>query len=290
MTASGPPPRRSRLSRRAFLKLSAAGAAGWGLAPAWSAQAAALGAPRLAATLPVPFPHRYYPDPEALLAKHPAGFDLLLVPAYLAAGLIRRHTLQPLAGPRGRAHDPEGAYTLPYRYAASAILHPAGVAPSDPWQARLAWPAFGRLLFGAALQRQGYSPNDIHAGHLAQAGEDLAALGLAITADPLATLQAGTAPAAFMPVPLLDTGEFALDEGLEAALPPWGGVLIEYDWVIPANAPDPDAALAFLETLPPAPAKPSLPLVPLAPLPDRAQAQHGRLWASLARPRRPANG
>jgi spermidine/putrescine-binding protein len=92
-----------------------------------------------------------------------------------------------------------------------------------------------------------------------------------------------------MPVPLLDTGEFELYEALEAALPPWGGVLIEYDWVIPANAPDPDAALAFLETLPPAPAKPSLPLVPLAPLPDRTQAQHAHFWASLTRPRRSAS-
>ncbi len=264
---------RPRLSRRAFLKLSAAGAAGWNLAPSLAASAT----PRLAATLPVPFDHQYFPDPESLLARVPPGFDLLLVPAYVAAGLIRREHLLPLAGPHGRAHDPEGAYTVPYRYAVSAVLRPAGAASADPWQSPVAWPPFSRLLLGAALQRRGYSPNDAHAGHIAQAAKDLAALRPALTADPLAALHAGVAPAVMAPVLVTDTGTMELEEGVEAALPPWGGVLLEYDWVIPLNAPDPQAALAFVQVLPPVLATPPLPdgvrLVPLAPLTERAQIQ-----------------
>jgi hypothetical protein len=282
MTAPVPLP--PRLSRRSFLKLSAAGAAGWGLAPSLSKPA-----PRLAATLPVAFAHQYFPNPEVFLSRLPAGFDLLLVPAYIAAGLIRRHKLQPLAGPLGRAHDPEGAYTLPYRYAVSAVLHQAGAAPADPWQSPTAWPSFSRLLLGAALQRRGYSPNDTHAGHLAQASQDVTALSPAITADPLAALQAGVNPAALLPVPLTEAGELEFDKGWGASLPPWGGMLLEYDWVMPLNAPDPETALAFVQALPPAAPLPAgLPFVPLAPLPDRAQAQHTRLWADLTRVRREA--
>jgi hypothetical protein len=279
---------RPRLSRRAFLKLSALGAAGWGMAPALSAPAG----PRIAATLRVPFEHQFFPNPEALLAKPPVGYDLLLVPAYVAAGLIRRGRLVPLSGPRGRAHDPEGAYTMPYRYAASAVVQRTGAALADPWDAGVAWPSFSRLLVGAALQRRGYSPNDAHAGHLAQAGRDLAALRPALTDDPLRALDVGTAIAAMATVPLTETGTFDLDEGLAAALPPWGGVLVEYDWVIPLNAPDPEAARSFVQALPPLLAAPPLPdgvrLVPLTPLTERAQAQHTRLWAEVAHLRRQA--
>lgn len=283
-------PQRQPLSRRAFLKLSAAGAVGWGFRPAWAA--APLAGPRLAATLRVPFPHTYCADPDVLLARPPAGFDLLLVPAYIAAGLIQRALLQPLAGPPGRAHDPEGAYTVPYRLAVSAVVHPAGAAPDNPWQASVAWPAHGRLVLGAALQRRGFSPNDTHAGHLAQAGADVWTLRPVLGTDPLAALHAGAASAAFLPVPFSPEGDLELDEGLAATLPPWGRVLIEYDWVLPAKAPDVEAALAFLSGLPPVLVAPSVLAdwrpVPLAPLPSRAQAQHTRLWADLTRARREA--
>ena len=280
---------RPRLNRRSFLKLSALGLAGWGLAPAQTLPPPPGLSPRLAATLPIPFPHHYVADPEILLTRLPAEVDLLLVPAYIAAGLIQRGRLLPLAGPPGRAHDPEGAYTLPYRCAASAVLHPAGRAPADPWQPALAWPSFGRLMLGAALQRRGHSPNDAHAGHVAQAGQDLAALRPSVLADPLAALRAGAVPAALLPVPLLSDGTFGLDEDLVAAVPPWGGVLIEYDWVLPTSAPDPALALAFLKTLPPAlPPNAGPRLVPLAPLPERTQAQYAHLWTTLTRAQREA--
>lgn len=274
-----------RVSRRAFLKLSAAGLAGWGLSPAWAAPLA----PRLVTTLPVPFDHRFVSNPDSLLARQPAGADLLLVPAYIAVGLVARGWVQRLPGPPGRAHDPEGAYTVPYRYAVSAFVRAAGAAPNDPWHPTIVWPAFSRLLLGAALQRRGFSPNDSHAGHLAQAGEDLLALRPLLTGDPLAAVQARAVPSALAAVPVAADGALEAGDGLAATLPPWGTVVVEYDWVLPANAPEPATARTWLAELSP-PSAPALPegprWLPLAPLPERAQAQHARLWAELARGRR----
>lgn len=275
-------PNHRRLSRRAFLKLSAAGTAGWSLPPALAAPPA----PRLASTLRVPFLHQFVPDPETLLAGVPLDLDLLLVPAYVAAGLIRRGWLLPLAGPRDRAHDPEGAFTVPYCHAVSATLQPVGAALTDPWQSSAAWPSHGRLLLGAALQRRGYSPNDAHAGHIAEAAQDLANLRPILTGDPLVALRSGAVPAALALVLVTEAGALIPPAGLAATLPPWGGVLLEYDWVIPLSAPDAAAAAAFVRAHPPRPTSshwPSLRLVPLTPLPERAQAQHTRLWAALRR-------
>jgi hypothetical protein len=274
-----------RVDRRAFLKLSGAGLAGIGLRPGL----AALAAPVVAATLPVPFAHRYVANPDSLLARHPAGADLLLVPAHVAAGLIQRGRLLPLAGPAARAHDPEGAFTVPYRYAVAALVHPLDVVPADAWQPSLAWPSFGRLLLGVALQRGGHSPNDPHAGHVAEAARDLLRLRPDLAADPMAALLAGRATAAFAPVPLNEANEPELAAGLAATLPPWGGVLLEYDWVVPANAPDPEAARAFVASLPAAATTPlpgSLRFPPLMLLPRRIQAQQAALWADLTRARR----
>jgi spermidine/putrescine-binding protein len=273
------------ISRRAFLKLSGASLAGWSLRPAL----ATLAAPVVAATLPLPFPHRYLPNPDTLLARLTAGVDLLLVPAHVAAGLIQQSRLLRLAGPGGRAHDPEGAYTVPYRFALAALAHRVGAAPDEPWQPSVAWPSFGRLLLGAALQRRGYSPNDPHAGHVAEAARDLLQRRPALAADPLAVLLAGDAVAAFAPVPVNANGEPELAEGLAAMLPPWGGVLLEYDWVVPVNAPDPEAARALVADLSSAtaPTRPDgLRFPPLMPLPKRLQAQQAGLWAELTRARR----
>lgn len=274
-----------RVDRRAFLKLSGAGLAGIGLRPA----RAALAAPVVAATLPVPFAHRYVANPDSLLARLPAGADLLLVPAHVAAGLIQRGRLLRLAGPAGRAHDPEGAFTVPYRFAVAALVHPLDAVPDDPWQPSLAWPSFGRLLLGAALQRRGHSPNAPHAGHVAEAARDLLRLRPDLAADPIAALLAGRAAAAFAPVPVNEAREPELAAGLAATLPPWGGVLLEYDWAIPASAPDPEAARAFVAGWPGA-AAPAWPnarhFPPLMLLPRRIQAQQAALWADLTRARR----
>ena len=130
------------MNRRPFLKLGVV-------------LGAALALPRfplrLASALPLPFPHTFISNPDAALDLR--DWDALLVPAYRAAEWIGRGTLAPLAGPPGRAHDPEGAFTHPYQFR----IHQS--APLD-------WP---RLAVGLALQHLGHSPNDTHLGHVAQA-------------------------------------------------------------------------------------------------------------------------
>lgn len=149
------------LSRRAFLKLSGA----LSVALQWPVA----GGLRLASTWPLTYPHHYFPNPEALLARGLSQFDLLLLPAYAAAELIQANALQTLPGLPGRAsagsraHDPEGAFTLPYQ--SQSVTLPLTSA----------WPNHPRLVVGAALWARGYSPNDSHPGHLAQIEKDLLA-------------------------------------------------------------------------------------------------------------------
>jgi hypothetical protein len=138
-----------RLERRAFLKWSAA-------------LSAALCLPRLtpplrlASTLPLPGPHHFFPNPDALLTRGPRGFDALLIPAYVAAEWIQRGSLAQLTGPLHRAHDPEGVFTRPQHFAVQHAFN---------WD----WP---RLTLGLALQQRGQSPNAAHPGYLAQLADD----------------------------------------------------------------------------------------------------------------------
>ena len=281
--------RGSGLSRRTFLKLSVVGGLAARLAPDPSAR------PAIASNLPLPFPHRYFPDADAWLA-HPqwdaylAVFDVWLVPAYAAATLIQRGALRALTGERfaapGRAHDPDGAFTLPYAYAVSALLS-GGAGPQSladlwraEWQADAVWPDAVRLVMGAALLRRGYSPNDAHSGHLAEIEKDLCALRPRLAADPTGEVRRGAASLALAPV----TGLPARAPGLTTVLPVEGALLIEYDWVIPSRTPNATAALAFLRQA----AKPAgigesvtVRLAPLAPLPTEALARRAAIWARV---------
>lgn len=130
------------MNRRAFLKLSA------GLGAALALPRFPL---RLASTLPLPFPHTFIANPDTALDLR--AWDALLVPAYRAAEWIQHGQLQPLAGPPGRAHDPEGAFTRPHQFRIHRTIQSQ-------------WP---RLAIGLALQNLGHSPNDWHTGHVAQA-------------------------------------------------------------------------------------------------------------------------
>jgi hypothetical protein len=241
---------------------------------------------RVASALPLGVPHAYFPEPEALLSHRPGQFDLLLVPAYVAAGLIQRGMLQAIDGAPGRAHDPEGAYTMPHAYRVGALTYasgwPVSSAPSwnDLWhvEARAVWPGTARLAIGAALLRRGYSPNDTHPGHLARAGQDLTQLRPSIVAGSISH-------------PDLTFSLAALDQAgnLGAARLPIEGVpLLEYDWAIPIHATGAERALDFLRQLPLAsplrqpPVAGAVRLIPLMPLPDMARAQHAQIWSALA--------
>ena len=288
---------RPRLSRRAFLKLSAAFGA-----------AAALKLPRglaIASTLHLPVPHHYFASAESVLARGLSQFDLLLVPAYAAAELIQHNALQTLRGSPHRAHDPEGAFTVPHAYAVSALVYrdTRPGAFDDLWQRSALWPDDARLAGGAALLRRGYSPNDTHPGRLRQVERDLMELRPTISSDPVARLRSARSTLALAPL-LISAGEAAFsplaracgarDRGprseaepgvrAEAFLPPDGAILIEYDWVIPQSSRDAETARALITemTMPSAcHLPPAARLIPLTPLPAAALVQRAVLWSRL---------
>ena len=243
----------------------------------------------MASGLRLLMPHEYFPEPEALLSYPPGQFDLLLMPAYVAASLIQQGMLQVIDGAPGRAHDPDGAYTLPHSYRVGALTYadgwPVSSAPSwkDLWraEARAVWPASARLAIGAALLRRGYSPNDTHPGHLAQAEKDLMQLQSHIAAGPMSR------PNLTFSLTALDPRGPRGDPGA-VRLPIEGVPLLEYDWAIPIDAPAVAMARDFLRHLPidgplqQSPVARAVPLIPLMPLPDMARAQHAQIWLALA--------
>ncbi len=281
-----------RPSRRTFLKFGAAAAVA-ALAlqlPDLSRNVPGFSLLRVKSALPLPG-YGFLPFPERLWESALDHVDVALVPAYVAAKLIQNGLLRPVHGPSGRPHDPEGRYTVPFAYRVAALRLPGGPATplaatwADLWSAagRAVWPAFSRLITGAALLRRGYSPNDTHPGHLAQAADDLGRLRPRIVpevSERFKALQRTEKPLAFV---LADPSELGRANGLR--LPAEGTMLIEYDWVITASPTQAAAARQFIDELPPTaqslrcdlPAR----LIPLMPLPQAAQAQHDEIWASL---------
>lgn len=282
-----------RPSRRSFLKFSVAAAIAALALQLPDPSLNVFGFPRLRVKSALPLPgYGFLPFPERLWEWPLDHVDVALVPAYVAAKLIQNGLLRPVHGPSGRAHDPEGRYTVPFAYRVAALRFPEG--PAAPWAAtwadlwsaesRAVWPASGRLTTGAALLRRGYSPNDTHPGHLAQAADDLGRLRPRIVpevSERFKALQRTEKPLAFV---LVDPSEFGQANGLR--LPAEGTMLIEYDWVITASPAQAAAARQFIAELPltTQSLRSALParLIPLMPLPQAAQAQHDEIWASLA--------
>jgi hypothetical protein len=274
-----------RYSRRSFLKFGAAAAAGV-LAlrlPQLAPRAGGVSGLRVASALPRPLPGvQLLPFPEQLLDARRYAIDAALVPAYVAAQLIQRGLLQPLPGSSGRAHDPEGYFTVPFAYRVAALRFaseraaPRAAAWDDLWSAPggAAWPAFGRLITGAALLRRSYSPNDAHPGHLAQAADDLG------------RLRARVVPGLGSAVTLVLADPTELGQAGGLRLPAEGTMLVEYDWVITGSPAQAEAARQFIDGLRPAARilRPDLPvrLIPLMPLSRTAQTQHDEIWAGLA--------
>jgi hypothetical protein len=281
------------MNRRTFLKISAAlGAASF----------LPQGGLSIASTFPLPCPHHYFPSAEQLLSARLARYDLLLVPAYAAAGLIRLGALHRLPGTPGRAHDPDGAFTLPALAAVAALVTrgPSTLTLSDLWTRPALWPDFPRLVIGAALLRRGHPPNDTHPGHLAQVEKDLSNLRPRLAPDPVAGLRADPSALALAPVPArIVEAEPGSSPGPQVWLsappipnahphiPSEGAIWIEYDWVIPLDAPHPRAGLSFLahaprlplhaSRLPPSAPRPT----PLTPLPPSVSAQYAQIWSRV---------
>jgi len=274
-----------RSSRRSFLKLGALATAGvlaLGLPPVLPAKPSSAG-PRVASALSLPLSGvQLLHFPEQLLGARRHAVDAALVPAYVAAQLIQQRLLKPLRGPSGRAHDPEGYFTLPFAYRVAALRFaseraaPTAAAWDDLWSAAggAAWPAFGRVVTGAALLRRGYSPNDAHPGHLAQAADDLG------------RLRARSVPEGDQAVRLVLADPIELGQAGGLRLPAPGTMLVEYDWVIVGGPAQADAARQFVDGLRPMAQglRSDLPtrLIPLMPLARAAQTQHDDIWAGLA--------
>jgi hypothetical protein len=256
---------RVAVSRRSFLRLAGLAAASAGLSRAWAAPPGeARAALRIAAAVPVAAPHTLAPSLGGWTRRAVEAFDLLLAPAYLASALIAQGALARLPGPAGRAHDPDGAFTVPGAYRVGAL---AGGGAALGWEAlwsrpeQAVWADEPRLALAAALAHRGYSPNDPHPGRLAQAHADLLALRPRRAADPLGALEAGAASLAL-----------ALLEPAQAAalpLPAGRALLLEYDWIVPAASPRRAEAAAWARALPPVlpPALDGARLIPLMPLP-----------------------
>lgn len=269
---------RPPVSRRQFVSLSAA------------ALTALLFRPRtdviIGSTLPLPGPHQFFPETDALLTallERETKFDALLLPAYAAAELIRRKTVRPLAGrlmagPPGRAHDPAGAFTLPYRRMVAALVYrgerPASASLEALWSPQAIWPAEGRLVIGVALLRRGYPLNPTHPGHLAQVEKDLCALRPQLTRHPLRALKAGRGSVALA---LISEDELT---ARQAAPPMEGRIQVEYDWVIPRSAAKPDLAEQVVRQ-PSAVINHQAATFTLAPLPAAVRARYAEIWARV---------
>jgi spermidine/putrescine-binding protein len=305
-----PQVRAAGISRRAFLQLGTALGAAF-LQPAARPSSAPLRSlahtPKacslsIASVFPLPCAHQYFPSAERLLDQRLDAFDLLLVPAYAAAELIRRGALQTLPGVPGRPHDPDGAYTLPYLTAISALVYHRSPPSSldDLWTRDALWPDSSRLVIGAALLRHGYPLNDTHPSHLAQAGEDLLRLRPRLVPDPLADLRSGLASLALAAISVPGGCTRAFDSpslvgdvpgrqggrGVSFSLPSEGAACLEYDWVIPHGAHNAEAALDLISLLQPPVTHdraitPTRRLTPLTPLPTRALAQRASIWKRL---------
>ncbi len=184
-----------------------------------------------------------------------------------------------LAGPPGRAHDPAGAFTVPHSLMVAALVdrdrHPVSESLDALWSAEALWPADGRLVIGAALLRRGYPLNTTHPGRLAQVEKDLLALRPRLAAHPWRALEAGRGSVALALIPADELTT------RRAVIPSEGRVQIEYDWVIPRKAAQPNAAEQWIT----AQSSSAFILQPsaftLTLLPAAARARYAEIWARV---------
>jgi hypothetical protein len=240
------------VSRRAFL-LAGAAALGTLLWP----RSLQLG-------VALPIGHYFNPDADEL-AREAIRFDALLLPAYAAAELIARDALRQITGPPGRAHDPEGAFTVPH----TVVCYPI---TDELFSPRAVWPRFGRLALAAALLHRGHPVNDQHPGHVKQAALDLADARPLFVRNPLAALEAGAGEVALTPM-----------DAATASVSGAPALTLAYDWVIPRASTNPTAAESFIRaqrsSFSPHPSS-----FTLTPLPAKTRALYAEAWRTVLNP------
>ncbi|HRF46852.1 MAG TPA: hypothetical protein PLC98_04430 [Anaerolineales bacterium] len=175
---------------------------------------------------------------DLALAQVGARLGAVLVPADHVSWLIRSGALAHLPGAPGRAHDPEGRWSTPFRLRALTIHEPGAKRP--PTLRGLGptalWPADARTATAAALLALDRSPNAADSDALAAAERWLRRAQPHI-ANPTGRADRPTIAWQDFAAP----GFQALREGL---------LVTEWDWVILAHAPEPHRAEDFIRQHP----------------------------------------
>lgn len=222
--------------------------------------------------------HDTFATAEEMLARLEDGglgrFDLIVADDYLievmiAHGLLERldhgripnlrHVGQRFLKP---PFDPANEYSLPLLWGTTGIAYHQGLVPepitswADLWKPDLAgkiiMPDDSREVVGAALQMLGYSKNDTDTAHLREARDRLLELAPRVKAwvgDGAGSLLA--AEEAWVAVVWTGDAVLALAENpsITYVLPREGGGLWQDHLAIPAEAPHPGWAHAFIDFL-----------------------------------------
>ena len=215
--------------------------------------------------------------PEAMMAKLQAGgareYDLVVPPDYYVAEMARAGLIQPLDHGRipnlknlypefqNPDYDPGNRYSVPYQWGTTGIAYRASEVEGavDSWgvffdPAQYQGPFLlldeMRETIGAALKYLGYSLNDTNPAHLEEAKQLLIdakrrGLGFAGSVEGRSRLLAGDA----VVVHNYSGDIFQIqeeDDDIVYVIPKEGGTIWMDAVAMPAGAPHPDLAYAFL--------------------------------------------
>lgn len=216
-----------------------------------------------------------YSSNEEMYAKLSAGnnssYDLVQPTDQIVGLMIRQGLLEPLDHAQLAAlanfdsrwldqdFDPGNQYTIPYQAGTDAIVVNTDAvdvtltAFADLWNpdfaGRLILLDDARSIIGMTLLTLGYDPNSTDEAQLAEAKTKLAQLTPGVTIfdsdSPKTALIAGDAD---LGVTWTGEAQLAQDEvpAIQFVYPAEGAIKWQDTWAIPAGAPHPDAAYAFL--------------------------------------------
>jgi spermidine/putrescine-binding protein len=216
-----------------------------------------------------------YSSNEEMYAKLSAGtnssYDLIQPTDQIIDLMIRQGLLEPLdhanlsvldnfdARWLDQEFDPGNQYTIPYQAGTDAIVVNTDTVETTPesyadlwnpdYAGRLIMLDDARTVIGATLLTLGYDPNTTDEAQLNEAKERLAELVAGVTIfdsdSPKSALIAGDAD---LGITWTGEAQLAQDEvpAIQFVYPTEGAIKWQDTWAIPAGAPNPDAAYAFL--------------------------------------------
>jgi spermidine/putrescine-binding protein len=215
-----------------------------------------------------------YSSNEEMLAKLQAGasgYDVVIPSDYTVSIMLKQNMLEPIdmnqipnftnIDPRftNQEYDPGNKYTVPYQWGTTSLVYDKTKVPFEPKKWADLWdPKFkGKLVLldderevmGMALQTLGYDKNSTDPAQLQEAEKKLIELKSNIllfnSDDPETSLITGETSAG-----LVFNGNASLafkeDPNIQYICPTEGCGLWFDNLAIPAEAPHPDAAMAFM--------------------------------------------